>query len=522
MLKLLVSLYLVAIAVYAQNLVVETVQGKLGGKIHEEFSNIRAFLGVRFAESPLRWKPTVSLPNQRVWEEIKDATKPGSACTQPYFDLFKIREEDTSEDCLFLNIYAPLNATNLPVMFYVHGGAFWGGAGHQYDGSLLASSGVVVVTINYRLGVLGFFGDSFLQTQFGTTGNWGFLDQIEALKYVNQNIAAFGGDPSQVTIFGQSAGGQSILMHLVSDLTDTKLFKRAIIQSGNINPELSLSKFQANVFAKALRAKMGCLTFDCLLQQDALSLVKGAMSDKLYAIGMYPVIDGAAFKTSISDSLKTGSFKVDKNIIIGNNKDEFALFLCMRLKEENFNDLHLQGLLLALFGTHAPAIKRLYPRERYSSAMRNLIAITSDFIFHCGTRAAANSLEVHGADVFLYNFAANMTFAPCWQSSHIIELMFEFPSIRSDFAPKNYRPTKGEQYVADSMVSYWTNFAKTGNPNGNGVPHWDRYTLDRDNDLNFYWNITSRYNTTKDVCDYWDKQPGLLTIKAILAWLGLV
>jgi len=508
--------------IHGQTIVVDTVQGKLGGKIHEEYKDIRNFLGVRFAESPMRWKPTTPLPSRRVWDDVKDATKPGSACSQPYFDLFQIKEEDTSEDCLFLNIYTPLNATKLPVMFFVHGGAFWGGAGHQYDGSLLASSGVVVVTINYRLGVMGFFGDSSLQTEHGSTGNWGFLDQVEALRWVNQNIAAFGGDPEQVTIFGQSAGGQSILMHLVSDLSHDSLFKRAIIQSGNINPELSLSKFEANVIAKALRVKAGCASLNCLLEMDAMSVVKTAMSNKLYALGMYPVIDGYAFKSSITEAVKKGNFKKDKNLIIGNNKDEFALFLCMRVNEDRFNDLELQALIVALFGMHSSAIKKLYPREKYATPLRNLVAITSDFIFHCGTRAAANSLEHHGSDVFLYNFSANMTFSPCWQSGHLVELMFQFPSIRSGFEPKGYKLTEREQYVSNSMVKYWTNFAKTGNPNGLGVPKWDRYTLSRDNDLNLYWNITSRYNTTKDVCEFWDKQPGLLTIKAILAWLGLL
>jgi para-nitrobenzyl esterase len=471
---------------------------------------------MRFAEPPistLRWAPTVPLPNSKLWEGVKDATDFGPPCVQPTFDLFKIPIESTDEDCLFANVYSPSNASALPVMVFIHGGAFWGGAGSQYDGSLFASQGVVVVTIDYRLGVLGFLGDSDFKRLYNTTGNFGFLDQVQALKWVQQNIAAFGGNPKRVTIFGESAGGQSVLMHMVSPQSDGNLFQNAIVQSGTIYPELTFTETEANVIAKSFRARVGCLTLDCMKNMDAKELVLAARSSTLPSFLMYPVIDHFVLTGVIADSPTK-----NKPIVIGTNADEFALFLCRSLDDTTFNDVELYAALVSLFGVeHTLKLYMLYDRYMYASPLRMLVAITSDMIFHCPAKRQASKMD----GSYLYSFDAHYSFTnKCWQSSHITELMFQFPSLMKAFAPPGYQPTQQEQVLSAAMIKYWTNFAKTNSPNGDQLPHWPSY--DARNYINLSWNISQQSYATDPICEYWNAQPQWFTIQAILAWWGLL
>ena len=238
-----------ASASYADSSVtVDAPAGPLKGQAQ---GTLNVFKGVPYAQPPvgkLRWKPPQ--PMQR-WSNAKDASDFGPACIQPSGAMAGVYSHDPiamSEDCLTLNIWAPKDARNAPVFFWIYGGAFWGGASSDpiYDGSQLARRGVVVVTINYRVGVLGWFAHPQLDAEspLHISGNYGLLDQIAALKWVKQNIAAFGGDPSNVTIAGESAGGLSVV-YLMASPPARGLFSKAIAQSAYMisMPELRQRKF---------------------------------------------------------------------------------------------------------------------------------------------------------------------------------------------------------------------------------------------------------------------------------------
>ena len=230
--------------------IVDAPAGKVEGQIEGQ---LRVFKGIPYALPPVgaaRWHPPSPMPR---WAGVKKATEFGPACFQPNTrgrSIYTGEPLPMSEDCLSLNIWAPAGARNAPVFFWIHGGALWGGSSRDplYDGARLAAQGIVVVSINYRLGVLGWLAHPELskESPLGVSGNYGLLDQIEALRWVRNNIGAFGGDPANVTIAGESAGGLSV-MYLMASPAARGLFAKAIAESAYMisTPELKQSRFGA-------------------------------------------------------------------------------------------------------------------------------------------------------------------------------------------------------------------------------------------------------------------------------------
>ncbi|XP_070551785.1 cholinesterase-like isoform X1 [Ptychodera flava] len=435
--------------VLAEDPIIEIKSGKLVGK-SEEFSHkdvdvqrtVQVFKGIPYAEPPvgdLRFR----LPQPKApWEGVLDASNAGSACRQPYVPLIPF-EEPRSEDCLFLNVFKPVSdSDNLAVMVWIHGGGFvMGSATHDglYDATALAAIGdVIVVSLNYRLGVFGLFssGDEH------APGNYGMHDQVAALKWVNENIAAFGGDPDRVTIFGESAGAGSVDFLILSPLSDG-LFHGAIMQSGTASmggiPRPANSPLTAKL-AHGIGKVVGCERDNteelvkCLRTVSAETLeekLDPEMSNLMNATGlgmedvmfaMTPIVDGHYITALTDDLLSQGAFtKTDVNIMIGTTADEGTLFLPMLFPHamndsevfmnKTFYEQVWSAFLFESF-KNIPAvqdaIKLLYVNwEEADSEDADYIDALSqmqgDYTFVCPSLKSARAYSKFGANVYMYH-----------------------------------------------------------------------------------------------------------------------
>lgn len=446
---------------------------------------MRSFLGIPYAAppvGPLRWKPPTAAAK---FSDVRDATKLATHCPQPASSFGSAM--NAAEDCLYLNVYTPTTAGPHPVMVWIHGGAFYLGQSDEYDPTALVAHGVIVVTINYRLGALGFLAHPALTTEGGgSSGNYGLLDQQFALHWVQDNITAFGGDKSNVTIFGESAGGFSVHSQLVMTGA-TGLFQRAIIQSGAYaigagrQPTLAASETTGAAVLTAAGCAAPCsvdamraLTPDALI--GAQSQVPGL------SLGWIPSVDGKVMTSAVGDALKAGTYQ-KVPIIEGSNHDEYRLFV-------GLNELtpldHPAGPLTAanyvmsmtsLFGEQAgPALAVLYDPVGYgNNPGLAQSAAGTDAIFSCPMLRAAQVLSA-ASPVYSYEFSdpkAPQLFAPPvpdfeYGAAHASELQYLFTLPNSVLASE-------QQALSAEMVGYWANFAKTGDPNGAGLPMWPAY-----------------------------------------------
>jgi para-nitrobenzyl esterase len=460
-------------------------------------ATMRSFKGIPYAAppvGPLRWKPPQKAAQVT---GVLDATKFGSGCVQ---DPNAFGTGSMSEDCLFLNVYAPTGTGPYPVMFWIHGGAFLNGEGSDYDPTKLVAQGVVVVTINYRLGILGFLAHSAIDNGTGAAStNYGLLDQQFAMQWVQDNIASFDGDKTNVTIFGESAGGFSVHSQLVMPNAHG-LFQKAIVESGaygdTLQPPLATATMQGTTFATNAHCPDPC-TADFLRGLTAAEVL--AAQDALKLQTLLPATDGTVIPTAgVGSTFSSGSYE-KVPVIEGSNHDEWALFVGIYLNQTNMKlttQMDYETAAEATFGVSQQVADSLigsYPLASYmNDPSLALTAAGTDFVFACPSRSAAKSLSAN-KPAYVYEFSdqnAPELFLPLppsdptfkYHAAHASELQFIW-DIMSLSTVSSMPLSADEQALSATMVKYWTQFAKIGNPNATGSPNWPAYTAANDSIL---------------------------------------
>ncbi|WP_059015953.1 carboxylesterase family protein [Mycobacterium sp. M26] len=460
-------------AVAPRPAVVQTAGGAVRGVVAPGY---RVFDGIPYAAppvGPLRWHPPApALP----WQGVRDATKPGLRCPQdtksdPDYG------RATGEDCLNLNVWTPDGATPTtprPVMVWIHGGGFLNGSADIYDARWMATQGdIVVVTINYRLGTLGFLAHPALSRN-GNAGNYGLADQQAALHWVHDNIAAFGGDPAKVTIAGESAGAMSVCDHLVAPGSQG-LFRAAILQSGPCQAQADRPTAQRVSLEYA--AGVGCAD-----EAAAADCLRALPADRLQRPPLYVGFGADRLTGPVTGTDRVPvdpmtAFALDRvprvPVLIGTNTDEFTLFVAVQYLQERGLPPYPK-LLADTFGPDASAVAARYPLERYDgSTGRAYSAAVTDGVFACPANTMAAGLA-HSAPVYAYEF--NDRTAPSPDpfravpfpvgASHGLELRYLFDI--GGAPPLD----PAQRQLSDQMIGYWSQFVKTGVPGVTGAPQW--------------------------------------------------
>ena len=450
------------------------LQGQADGDTH-------VFKGIPYALPPtgeMRWKPPVPMPP---WSGVRTADDFGPACYQPVSRFITIYTETPppmSEDCLSLNVWAPADARNAPVLVWIHGGAFVGGSSREdlYDGAKLASRGIVVVSINYRLGVLGWLAHPELSAESPRkiSGNYGLLDQIEALRWVKRNIAAFGGDPSNVTIAGESAGGLSVV-YLMASPDARGLFAKAIAESAYMvsTPELKESKFgmpSAEDAGVKLAGKLHAQSLDDLRAMDPAALTVAA------AVAGFPpsgTVDGQVFPHQLVDVFDNGE-QAHVPLLAGFNSGEIrSLRVLAPAVPANATDY--ETAIREKYRDRADDFLKLYPS---TDMQESILRTTRDALYGWTAERLARKQAALGLPSYLYFFDHGYPAADAQglHAFHGSELPFVFGTLdrTAPYWPK-IPETPGETNLTDAMMDYWSSFARTGQPVADNAPAWPAY-----------------------------------------------
>ncbi len=497
-------------------LVIETEGGRVEGTIVD---GVRRFLAIPYAAPPTganRWRAPQPV---EPWTDVRLGIELGSQCPQS-LSLAGTSEE---EDCLFVNVWTPSGARgDLPVMVWLHGGAFILGSGgdRYYDGAQLATQDVVVVTLNYRLGMFGFLAHPALRGDdpaFPTSGNYGIEDQRAALAWVQRNIARFGGDPKRVTLFGESAGGMSTCIHYASSRSDG-LFEAAISQSGLCtSPLLELPRATAEAQGLDLAADLGCpgadaSTIACLRALPASAILGatplpastdppgGPIYQAAILPGSLPSVDGLVIERPMHETFTSGAF-TPRPLILGNTKDEGTLFHSLLFAQEVPDEAAYRAALANRFSAaDVDAIVAAYPIATYGSANRAIAEVTGDALFMCPSRRMARALRARDVPLHHYSFdrALEAPFTAGLGVFHSSELPFVFGN---DTYPLGRIGTAVE--LSTTMQAMWIAFAKTGDPNVEGAPAWPAYGAAATT-LVFDTTISTTTELKADRCAFWD------------------
>lgn len=473
--------------------IVHTASGNVRGVMQ---GDVNSFKGIPYAAAPvgdLRWRPPQPVTP---WKDVRDATKDCASCSQR---AWPGSTAIMSEDCLFLNVWAPATATKsskLPVMVWIHGGGFTGGSGSGPGsaGDAFAKQGVILTTINYRLGRLGHFAHPALSKEHPEEpkGSYAYMDQIAALQWIQKNIAEFGGDPNNVTIFGFSAGGVSV--HSLLTIPSAKgLFHKAISESGggrdgiltgrpirqeNADPLYPVSAETIGV-AFAHKHKIEGTDASALAKLRSVSaeeiVDRGQETDSTTGARIYsgPILDGKLVVETAESAYKAGR-QANVPLIIGNCSAEIGgPFVTTAASKE---------ALFSLFGEEEAEAKAAFDPDGTKEFAEVLTKFNTDWVWGEPARMTARAFIAKRAPAYVYQFGyvpPSMRARARYGAGHGSEVSFVFNTLNARWgAPAEATPEEKE--LARTMNTYWTNFAKTGNPNGSGLPNWPLYDTQKE------------------------------------------
>ncbi|KAK2893095.1 hypothetical protein Q8A67_013083 [Cirrhinus molitorella] len=499
------------------------------------------FYGIPFADPPVaasRWKPPRPVTPRR---EVYDATYPRAACVQACIGPIGHTDDcpkKVSEDCLYLNVFVPLSVNlaapllkPLPVMVWIHGGDFIAGSASKplYDGRYISNfTQTLVVSVAYRLGAFGFL-VSGKDPRTSAVGNYGILDQQAALLWVQQNIAVFGGDPSRVTLFGESAGAQSVSLHLMIQ-SSKPLFRQAVFQSLPFSIPLK-TRHESLKLGKNFAKSANCSLLDqtCLQSLSPQEVLNAQIKSSSKVVNPFrfleqfeswgPYVDGELIREQSVSAFQKGHWQKDKHVLLGTTSEEGVIFV-YGVFMKPVSAVECTVYTTAIFKQHAIKILRKYlPLYTHADRRDMLAQIVTDYIFLCPSRRSARAGVSSGSSVWMYVFDhvasdprlwSGLTF--CYHHAcHGAELPFVF-----DSAPvANLSMTPAERLLSNRMLCYWGAFAHAGDPGSHKdasefcrqqrPPAWPRYT---DNSGWMIMNLTLHSHTQAgsrdDICDFWD------------------
>ncbi len=493
--------FAMASAAGAADPVISVTGGKIQGRLLPAPGGA-AFKGIPFAAPPLgdlRWREPAPVV---AWNGVRDAGAFGASCVQEISGWNKQEATGNQEDCLYLNVWTPEwpSQSKKPVMVWIHGGGNTGGGASvdYFDGVSLSRRGVVLVTINYRLGVFGFFAHPALtaESTHRSSGNYGMLDQVAALRWVHDNIEQFGGDPDNVTVFGQSAGGRDTGFLLASPLTKG-LLRRAIQESGVPVADIDTLKEaeqDGERVATALQAPAGAAGIKFLRAMDAQQLLKAARAARSGDDATAPVIDGWSLPISPAKAFATGKQHAVP-VLIGSNAQE----------QRGPKPEALRGAVTSAFGINADKALAYYglnvPGEGNSDPLYGnaTTQFWADSRQRCGSVQEAIWHATGKNTVYEYQFDRAIPGRPATQHSA------ELPYVFGNLLPGGFLGgpfTDADRKISNDLQVYWTNFARTGDPNGAGMPKWPKFDPATRPHLEFTDNgPVVQNNLRKEICD---------------------
>jgi para-nitrobenzyl esterase len=453
------------------------VRGTLDG-------TVRVFKGIPYAQppvGPLRWKPP--LPHAR-WTGVREATEFGPACYQPpprLSNIYAAKPMPLSEDCLTLNVWTPANARNAPVFFWIYGGALQSGASREpmYDGKRLAERGIVVVSINYRLGVLGWLAHPELSTESsrGISGNYGLHDQIRALTWVKENIGAFGGDAANVTIGGETAGALSVMYLMASPLA-RGLFAKGIAESAYMisTPALKTAVHGAPSAEQAGLTLMGQLKAADLAAMRAMPAEQITAAAARFGYGPWGAVDGIVLPDQLVNVFDQGK-QARVPLLAGFNSGEIRS-LAPLAPPVPASAAAYETTIRERYGDLADEFLKLYPSD---TLKESIFATTRDALYGWTAERLVRKQSALGVPAYLYLWDHGYPAADSagLHAFHASELPYVFDTFdgTSPLWPKNAH-TPEEDALAAAMGDYWTSFARTGRPRARNAPDWPAYAPD--------------------------------------------
>lgn len=461
---------------------VKTTAGTLEGVAS---GPVRVFKGIPYATPPvgaLRWKaPQPMAP----WTGVRKADSFGAQCMQPKVFDDIVFDRPASEDCLYLNLWTPAASADakLPVMVWIHGGGYQAGASHEprHDGTALAKRGVVLITINYRLGVFGFFAHPALSKEDprGSSGNYGLQDMVAALQWVRDNVAAFGGDPGNVTIFGESAGSFAVST-LMATPSARGLFHKVIGESGApFGRSLSVGpKATGEGNGEKFGASLGATTAEALRAKPAEDVLAAASKWQPW---FSPIVDGVVLTEPVPETFAGGK-QAQVPLLAGWNAGEGRAGVT--LGREKLTATSFEASTRKQFGPIADALLQAYPAPNDAEALESAAALAGDlFIGYSTWKWIEAHRQTGNAPVYRYLFSRNIPIEPGRMQNgravtaedvgarHAGEIEYVFGTLDS---VKGVTWTPEDRALSETIGAYWTNFAKTGDPNGAGLPVWPR------------------------------------------------